>query len=103
MMVMLVMIMMIKMMIMIITIIVIMITMMIKVSTVTTAIGVSHNMGVLLAACGELQYEPKNFCLPGGSRQAPLSAGVSFCLQTGVSGALLTPQYGTPSMRADGN
>ena len=50
-----------------------------------------------------LQYEPKKICPPGGSRQAPLSAGVSFCLQTGVSGALLTPQYGTPSMRADGN
>ena len=49
------------------------------------------------------QYEPKIFCLPGGSQQAPLSAGVSFCLQTGVAGALLTPQYGTPSMRADGN
>ena len=37
-----------------------------------------------------LQYEPKKICPPGGSRQAPLSAGVTFCLQTGVSGALLT-------------
>ena len=45
----------------------------------------------------------KKFLPPGGSRKAPLRAGVSFCLQTGVSGALLTPQYDTPSMRADGN
>ena len=37
-----------------------------------------------------VQYEPKKFCLPGGSRQAPLGAVGSFCLQTGLP-ALCSP------------
>ena len=52
---------------------------------------------------GDIQYEPKKFCLPGGRRFPVLTAGGRLCWQAPLDSITLSPQYDTPSMWANMN